>query len=131
MVRTYDAARRAAVVLAREDTCQFLVGGTDRLAWLQGLLTNDVAALTPGRGCYAAYLTPQGRMVSDLRVLVCEDSAWLAGTNSLGGQVLQRLEMLIITEDVRLPTSAAAWRTSRSTGRKPSQSSPARWPTVG
>ena len=28
--------------------------------YLQGLLTNDIAALAPGTGCYAAYLTAQG-----------------------------------------------------------------------
>ena len=31
--------------------------------------TQDVKALQPGQGAQAAYLTPQGRMVADLRVL--------------------------------------------------------------
>ncbi len=35
------------------------VTGPDRASWLQGLLTNDIEALTPGRGCYAAWLTPR------------------------------------------------------------------------
>ena len=34
--------------------------GADRRAYLQGLLSNDIVALVPGTGCYAAYLTPQG-----------------------------------------------------------------------
>ena len=42
--------------------------GADRRAYLHGLLTNDIAALRPGAGCYAALLTPQGRMISDMRV---------------------------------------------------------------
>ena len=45
------------------------VRGPDAADWLQGLLTQDVKALQPGQGAQAAYLTPQGRMVADLRVL--------------------------------------------------------------
>ena len=44
------------------------MSGTDRASYLQGLLTNDVAALEAGQGCYAAYLTAQGRMIADLYV---------------------------------------------------------------
>jgi folate-binding Fe-S cluster repair protein YgfZ len=45
------------------------VAGNDRASFLQGLLTNDIQALKPGEGCYAAWLTPQGRMLTDMHVL--------------------------------------------------------------
>jgi folate-binding Fe-S cluster repair protein YgfZ len=32
-------------------------------------VTNDVEGLAPGEGCYAAFLTPKGKMQGDLRVL--------------------------------------------------------------
>lgn len=38
-----------------------------------GLVTNDVASLAPGQGCYAAALTAKGKIVADLRVFVEED----------------------------------------------------------
>jgi folate-binding protein YgfZ len=38
-----------------------------------GLVTNDVSALTPGQGCYAAALTAKGKIVADVRVFVEED----------------------------------------------------------
>ena len=38
-----------------------------------GLVTNDVAALAPGQGCYAAALTAKGKIVADVRVFVEED----------------------------------------------------------
>ena len=47
--------------------------GADRASYLQGLLTNDIQALTPGTGCYAAWLTPQGRMLTDLYVFESGD----------------------------------------------------------
>ena len=44
------------------------VAGHDRADFLQGLLSNDVVALSPGSGCYATCLTPQGRMIADMFV---------------------------------------------------------------
>ena len=45
------------------------MAGQDRATYLQGLLTNDIPALSPGTGCYSAWLTPQGRMLTDMHVL--------------------------------------------------------------
>ena len=43
-------------------------GGADRVAFLQGLLTNDVAKAGPGRALYAGFLTAQGKFLHDLFV---------------------------------------------------------------
>ena len=37
-----------------------------------GLVTNDVGALLPGQGCYAAALTAKGKIVADVRVFIEE-----------------------------------------------------------
>ncbi|MGH9409850.1 MAG: YgfZ/GcvT domain-containing protein, partial [Vicinamibacterales bacterium] len=65
----YDALRRGTACIERSDAGRLRLTGADRRDYLQGLLTNDVAALTRGTGCYAAMLTAQGRMMSDMRVL--------------------------------------------------------------
>ena len=62
----YDAARHRAALVDRPDRGRIVVSGADRASYLQGLLTNDVVALKAGEGCYAAYLTAQGRMIADL-----------------------------------------------------------------
>jgi len=41
------------------------VAGEDRVAFLQGLVSNDVAKLSPARALYATFLTPQGRYLHD------------------------------------------------------------------
>jgi hypothetical protein len=41
------------------------VAGEDRVAFLQGLVSNDVAAAGPGRAVFAALLTPQGKWLAD------------------------------------------------------------------
>lgn len=52
--------------------------GPDAKAFLQGQLTNDIEALEPGRGCYAAFLTHKGKMLGDLRVLDLGDELLLS-----------------------------------------------------
>jgi hypothetical protein len=43
----------------------FEVSGEDRVAFLQGLVSGDVAAARPDRAVWAALLTPQGRWFAD------------------------------------------------------------------
>ena len=74
----YDAARHRAAFVDRSDRGRIVVSGADRASYLQGLLTNDIVALKPGQGCYAAYLTAQGRMIADLHVYELGDVMLLA-----------------------------------------------------
>ncbi|MBW4092711.1 MAG: folate-binding protein YgfZ [Proteobacteria bacterium] len=41
------------------------VAGADRVSFLQGLVSNDVAAAAEGRAVWAALLTPQGKWLAD------------------------------------------------------------------
>lgn len=45
------------------------VGGGDRAAFLQGLVTNDVGLVAPGRAVWTALLTPQGKYLFDFFLL--------------------------------------------------------------
>jgi tRNA-modifying protein YgfZ len=78
------------------------VSGADRASYLQGLLTNDIQALTPGTGCYAAWLTPQGRMLTDLHVFESGDMILLDVPANELAATLQRLDQFIFSEDVQL-----------------------------
>ena len=65
----YSALRHAAGLVDRSaERGRLWLSGGDRRRYLQGLLTNDIEALAAGTGCYAAYLTAQGRMIADMRV---------------------------------------------------------------
>ncbi|MBV9783210.1 MAG: folate-binding protein YgfZ [Acidisphaera sp.] len=45
------------------------IGGEDRVGFLQGLVSNDVARVAPGRAVWAALLTPQGKYLADFFIL--------------------------------------------------------------
>ena len=65
----YRHIREDSAIGAIAPRQQIAVAGPDRATYLQGLLTNDIPSLAAGTGCYAAWLTPQGRMLTDMHVL--------------------------------------------------------------
>src|ERR1700732_1498010 len=96
------ALHGGAVNGAIADRRQSAVAGPDRAAFLQGFLTNDIPALVSGQGCYAAWLTPQGRMLTDLHVLESGDMI-LPDVPAAGAEeAAARLEQFHFTEDVQI-----------------------------
>ena len=104
----YTAAHVGAVVLDRKARGRIVLTGPDRLSYLQGLLTNDVQALTAGSGCYAALLTAQGRMISDMRVLEVGDRVLLDVAHDVAVQVASHLANFIFSEDTAVEDVTAA-----------------------
>ena len=106
----YAALREGAIIGAIAERRQIAVSGPDRASFLQGLLTNDIPALTAGRGCYAAWLTPQGRMITDLHVLESGDMLLLDVPAPDAEQTAERLEQFHFTEDVQIASLAGSLR---------------------
>lgn len=84
----------------RVDRGRIRLTGADRRSFLQGLLTNDIEKLGPGSGCYAALLTPQGRMLSDMEVLDPGERILLVVPAQVTGRLVRQFEDSIFTEDV-------------------------------
>lgn len=70
----YRALQESAGLVDLSCSGVFELQGDDRTRFLHGMVTNDIKSLTPGGGCYAAFLSPQGRMTADLKTFCCEDS---------------------------------------------------------
>src|SRR5688572_2854930 len=70
----YEALHRRAIVVNRSHRGRMRFAGAKAADVLTGIVTNDVGALTPGQGQYAAALTAKGRIVADMRILRTEDS---------------------------------------------------------
>src|SRR5690348_8956355 len=65
----YATLREGCGLVDRSQRGKLALTGADAKSFLQGQVTNDIERLTPGTGCYAAFLTPKGKMLGDLRVL--------------------------------------------------------------
>lgn len=82
--------------------------GEDRVSFLQGMVTTDLARLQPGQGAYGAILTIQGRVVSDVRLLALSDEIWLDLPRSHAERAREHLQRHIVADDVEL-VSEEAW----------------------
>jgi folate-binding protein YgfZ len=65
----YEVLTQGCGMLDRSDRGKLALTGREAKSFLQGQVTNDVERLTDGGGCYAAFLTPKGKMLGDLRIL--------------------------------------------------------------
>jgi folate-binding protein YgfZ len=65
----YRALTSGCAVFDRSERGKLALTGTEARTFLNGQVTNDIEALAPGSGCYAALLTHKGKMLADLRVL--------------------------------------------------------------
>jgi tRNA-modifying protein YgfZ len=74
----YRQLREECGLLDSSARGKLTVEGPEAAEYLQGQLTNDVEALTPGEGCYAALLNRKGHVQADMRVLrLAPDRIWL------------------------------------------------------
>ena len=102
MNETYRAAHEGAVFRHRHHRGVLRVTGADRLSWLNGLVTNDVGRVPAGGSSYGLWLTPQGRIVSDLVVLETGAETLLDVPRSLAAALSQKPDLLVFAEDVRV-----------------------------
>jgi folate-binding protein YgfZ len=103
----YQAVTANDGVVRRVDRGVLAVTGADRVSWLQGLLTNDVEALKDGESQYSAYLTPQGRMISDMNVFARGARLLLDVPLSLAATLRDKLDGLIFSEDAKVTDESA------------------------
>ncbi len=98
----YRALREEAGYLRRDGRAVIAVTGPDAADYLQGQLTNDVEALEPGAGCYAALLDRKGRMQGDMRVLRTLDCLLLDLESEALAAVLRHLSTYMIGREVEV-----------------------------
>ncbi len=67
------------------------ISGDDRVSFLQGLVSNDVAEAAPGRAVWAALLTPQGKWLADFFILADGERLLLDCEAGQAAMLAQRL----------------------------------------
>ena len=97
----YRQLREECGLLDRSERGKLLVTGADAAEYLQGQLTNDVEALEPGEGQYAALLDRKGHMQADMRVLRrAADEIWIDTEPEALAATLRHLTMYSIGREV-------------------------------
>lgn len=105
-----DALFTGAALVPHRESGLIRIAGTEQASWLQGLLSNDIEALPPDGGCYAVWLTPQGRMLTDATVLREDDTLTIEVPGAVTGAVFAQLSDAVFAEDVQLADESGRWR---------------------
>jgi tRNA-modifying protein YgfZ len=98
----YRALHGGAGLLDRSHRGRLRLRGNDRREYLQGLLTNDIVALQPGRGCYAALLNAQGRMLADMYLVETGEDILMDLEREATTSTAEHLDRFIFSEDVQV-----------------------------
>ncbi|HET6571211.1 MAG TPA: glycine cleavage T C-terminal barrel domain-containing protein [Solirubrobacterales bacterium] len=97
----YRQLREECGLLERSERGKLIVSGPEAAEYLQGQLTNDVEALAPGEGQYAALLDRKGHMQADMRVLRTADEDFWIDTEASALEAARRhLEMYKVGREV-------------------------------
>jgi folate-binding protein YgfZ len=78
------------------------VTGGDRVRWLNGMVSNNVRDLAPGRGVYAFLLNAQGRIQADLYAFQRGDALLVDMERGQRDKILQLFDHYIIADDVEI-----------------------------
>lgn len=107
---TFSSMTKIAALTAR---AVLAVTGEDRVPFLQGLVSNDVAESVPGKAVWAALLTPQGKWLADFFILSDGERLLLDCERSQLPMLQQRLSRYRLRSRVALSESDsrvyAAW----------------------
>ena len=98
----YESIRRAVGFLDLSNRAVLEFTGADRLSYLQGLISNDLRVLSSGEGIYAAFLTQQGKVLGDCRVLAKDDSYILDLWEPLKPRILDHLNRYLVADEVEI-----------------------------
>jgi tRNA-modifying protein YgfZ len=98
----YEALREGAAWLDLSARGKIKASGEDRARLLHAMTTNHVEQLAPGTGCYAYFLSAQGRILADVNLLCRPDHFLLDTEPETGEKIFKHLDSFIIADDVTL-----------------------------
>ncbi len=96
------AVRRDVGMIDFSDRAKIRVTGTDRVTFVDGLVTADVKLLTPGTSAYALVLDDKSHILGDLRVLALDDAFVLDIEAAQKDRLLAHFRKMLVSDDVTL-----------------------------
>ncbi len=103
------AATASALVVPAPELAAFVVTGNDRLSWLNGMLTCDLAGKQPGDAVYGLQVGLKGRVVSDVVVVIDRERVVLFVQRSEAETIASMLDRHLMMEDALVEPAFDAW----------------------
>ena len=98
----FEALISGCGVFKLTDRAKISLTGSDRVRWLNGMVTNNVRDLAPGRGVYAFVLNPQGHILGDLYAYNRGESLLVDTAAPQLPKMLELFDRYIIMDDVEV-----------------------------
>jgi len=98
----YEALRRTSAWFDTSARGRIRATGEDRARLLHAMSTNNVQALSTGQGCYAFFLSAQGRILADAAILARADEILLDTEPETREKLFAHLDKFVIADDVTL-----------------------------
>ncbi len=102
------AVQRGVALCRRPELRTLMLEGPDRVRFLNGMLTQDVRALSAGRGAPALKVSAKGRIEASVRVRASEDRLFLEVRALRADKLLRTLEQHMIMDDCSIQDVSAA-----------------------
>ncbi len=96
------------LVVERPRHGTLVVVGPDARAWLNGLLTCDVASLRPGQGAWGLALTKQGKIIAETDVVASPEALFVCVSPGRAAILAEILDRHLVMEDAELSDQSAA-----------------------
>jgi folate-binding protein YgfZ len=105
------AARISVLALPQPDLVTLVVTGKDRLSWLNGMLTCDLVNRGPEEATYGLAVARNGRIISDMVVVVDDDAArvLMAVPREVAEALRAHLDHYLVMEDAEIAADVAAF----------------------
>jgi hypothetical protein len=100
----------------RSDWSSLVVTGPDRQSWLNGLVTCDLAKLSPGSVAIGLALNKKGKVLTDVIIVAQPDRLIVGVCASKLTELHQTFEHFLIMEDAELTLAPDAWLWSLAIG---------------
>jgi folate-binding protein YgfZ len=98
----YRAARESVALFDTSWHAVISLAGPDRARYLNAILTNNIQALTEGRGVLALLLNAQGHILAELEVYALGEKLLTLSHASVRERTVATLDKYIIMDDVEL-----------------------------
>jgi folate-binding protein YgfZ len=108
MSEGYEALRHGAAWLDLSARGRIMARGRDRARFLHNVTSNEVKKMTPGSGCYAFLLNPQGRIQADLYLFCFEDHFLIDTEPDFREKVQQHILKYKVADQIELENVTAA-----------------------
>jgi folate-binding protein YgfZ len=97
------------VLVDLSDNALIAITGDDATAFLQGQLTNDVAALKPGEAQWTGWCSPKGRLIASLLLLKRPDGYLAMLPAELAAAIAKKLSMYVLRSKVKIADVGAQY----------------------